>query len=88
MAKKKLTPNPRTTVRPVHKKSMKKKRKKKVAHGGKREGAGRPATGRNTVSRCYTASRDEDIILRRAARDAGSIDKAIKIAVRSYYKLD
>jgi hypothetical protein len=90
VAKKKLTPNPRTTVRPVHKKSMKKKAKKKCAHGGKRKGAGRkPTTGRTTMGRCYTANREEDaLILAEAKRDKISIGQVLKRAVRSYYELE
>ena len=82
MAKKKMGPNPRTTTRPVH------RVKKKSGHGGKRKGAGRPVTGRNTVSRCYTASLEEDAALQEAAPTYGSIDATIKAAVRAFFGLD
>ena len=67
----------------------KKKTKKKTGHGGRRKGAGRPKTGRNTVSRCYTASlKDEDPALVDYANEHGiSIDATIKVAVRAFFGL-
>ena len=63
-------------------------KKKKCGHGGKRDGAGRPATGRNTVSRCYTASLEEDAaLLKYKKKHKISIDAAIKAAVRKFFGL-